>query len=351
LLSANRAHIAWLGGNDIERQGVWVWADGPEAGITFWTGDRSRIWPKGPFNAWDTGEPNNSRDEDAIGMWGPAGGSSAGAWLDMVSSDTKDYVVEYSTIPDTSAPQPQNLLVNGNFESGNIGFTSTYLYSPTDTTRERSYAVVSDPRNTDAGAASLKDHTTGAGLMLVANGSSDSSDVVWSQTVPVATNRTYAFSGWGATWGHGSGQDFDPASPTIRIYFNGTQHSAVVQLRAANGQWQSFSVLWDAGSSTQAIIQIRLATTASIGNDIALDDLSLFTLTTNQFGSLNIQRAVDLEWPSVSNRLYQVQWASSVQSETWSNLGAPVLARGTNTSFTDRVSVWDTRFYRLLSLE
>jgi hypothetical protein len=41
----------------------------------------------------------------------------------------------------------QNLLVNGSFEAGNFGFTSTYRYSPADM-NEGSYSVVADPHDT-----------------------------------------------------------------------------------------------------------------------------------------------------------------------------------------------------------
>ena len=247
--------------------------------------------------------------------------------------------------------QSQNLLVNGTFEAGNTGFTSTYLYSPSDTTPQATYAVVSNPHNTHPTAASFKDHTSGQGLMLVANGSPNTNDIVWSQTVPVATNHTYAFSGWAATWGHFAGQDFDPAPPAMRIFVNGIQRGGAVQLQAKNGQWQSFTALWDSQSSTQAVIQIRLATTASAGNDIALDDFSFATLATNQFALVTIYRSVEVQWQSVSNRLYQVQWTPTLPSDTWFNLGSPILATETNTSAWDRVLTWENHFYRVLSVE
>jgi hypothetical protein len=255
------------------------------------------------------------------------------------------------TVAALSAAQSQNLLFNGDFDAGNVGFTSTYIYSSGDTVPERTYAVISDPAFTHGGAASFKDHTSGVGLMLVANGSSDSTNVVWSQTVGVATNRAYAFSGWGATWGHIGGQDFDPAPPAMRIFVNGAQTGEAVQLIAKNGQWQSFTALWDSQSATQAIIEIRLATTALVGNDIALDDFSFASLSTDHFASISIYRSVEIDWESVSNRFYQVQCASSLAPSTWFNLGPPVLATATNSSISDRVLSWDKKFYRVLTFE
>jgi hypothetical protein len=247
--------------------------------------------------------------------------------------------------------QSQNLLVNGDFDLGNVGFTSTYIYSPGDTVPERTYAVISDPSFTHGGAASFKDHTSGVGLMLVANGSSDSTNVVWSQTVSVATNRTYAFSGWGATWGHFAGEDFDPAPPAMRIHINGTQAGDAVQLIAKNGQWRNFTALWNSQSSTQAVIEIRLSTTALVGNDIALDDFGFASLSTDLFASPSVFRAIEISWQTLSNNFYQVQCASSLAPGTWFNLGSPVLARDTNSSFFDRVLSSEKKFYRVLTFE
>ena len=104
LLSTNAAFGAWLGGTDIANEG-WVWADGPEAGMHFWSGMAgNNPWPNGPFAAWDTGEPNTQNEGQTVVMYGPAAGngSSTGAWADFVSSDGLGYVVEYSGISTTN---------------------------------------------------------------------------------------------------------------------------------------------------------------------------------------------------------------------------------------------------------
>jgi hypothetical protein len=168
----------------------------------------------------------------------------------------------------------QKTLVNGDFEMGNIGFTSAYAYSPgSHYLNEGQYDVVTNPHLDHPLGASFGDHTTGGGFMLAFNGSSDTNSVVWSETVSVSPNTTYVFSGWGASWGD-TGHDFDPSPAILRIFINGQQYSADVHLAATNGLWQSYAVVWDSQSSAQAIIEIHDENTAGYGNDFALDDLS-----------------------------------------------------------------------------
>src|SRR5262249_9477766 len=93
----------------------------------------------------------------------------------------------------------QNLLLNGDFEAGNTGFTSDYTYSPGDISPEGTYNIVRNPHDSHPGGASFGDHTSGTGLMLAANGASNTNLVVWRQSVAVVPNTTYEFSGWGAS--------------------------------------------------------------------------------------------------------------------------------------------------------
>jgi len=65
--------------------------------------------------------------------------------------------------------------------------------------------------------------------------------------------------------------------------------------------------------------------------------------------TLAIAQGVAVTWNSVTNMLYQVQWASSLDSNTWFNLGSPVVGNGiTNLLFDPLQS--SNRFYRVLPL-
>jgi hypothetical protein len=163
-------------------------------------------------------------------------------------------------------------LQNGDFEAGNVGFMSGYTFSPGNLGPAGTYDVVTNPHLSHSGSASFGDHTTGHGLMLALNGSSDPSRLVWGETVSVAPASTYFFSGWAATWGT-VGQGFDPSPPVLRLVVNGQPQGTDVQLQATNGQWQNLTFTWGSEMATQAVLQIFDLNPQGTGNDFALDDL------------------------------------------------------------------------------
>jgi hypothetical protein len=62
---------------------------------------------------------------------------------------------------------------------------------------------------------------------------------------------------------------------------------------------------------------------------------------------LSIFPAVEICWPSTSNRTYQIQWRSSLSPTNWANLGEPIMGTGSNISVFDTTRGSQQRFYRL----
>ncbi|MCX6929719.1 MAG: hypothetical protein NT154_41880 [Verrucomicrobia bacterium] len=243
----------------------------------------------------------------------------------------------------------QNLIVNGDFEAGNISFGNDYLYSPADMQPAGTYCVVANPSLVHYAWASFGDHTTGTGLMLVANGDSSPTNVIWRQIVNVAPNGAYLFSGWAAS--------SHPENPgRFFLFVNGVQQGSVVDLPSTTEVWQNYSAIWSSGASVSALLEIRMLTTAYEGNDFVLDDLSFRRVSVVAPPRLSIQRAtaaaaVVLSWPSVTNQIYEIQWSPVLETNQWFSLGAPVPGTGGTASVTDAIVGQAQRFYRLLALD
>lgn len=111
LTSAEEAQIAgeqtsgagWIGGSDEENEGTWKWMTGPEMGTVFWQGNFTGFTTN--FAFWNTGEPNDSGNEDYAHVTAQGVGI-LGSWNDL--SDTgntsgnyqpKGYIVEYGGMP------------------------------------------------------------------------------------------------------------------------------------------------------------------------------------------------------------------------------------------------------------
>ena len=173
------------------------------------------------------------------------------------------------------------LVVNGDFSSGNTGFSSAYGYAAPATNSlvpEGLYSVYTNPNFTHSNFWG-KDHTTNTGNMMIINGSGSNPPVaVWQETTPVVPGINYYFSAWAIS--------LNSVPPYAQLQFNvngtlvGT--TAVLPARAQNNNapynWVQFYGMWNSGSATTATIQIVDLQTAIGGNDFGLDDISFGTL-------------------------------------------------------------------------
>ena len=172
-----------------------------------------------------------------------------------------------------------NLVVNPGFESGNAGFVTSYVYTPSASSSgtalgANQYVVGSDPRDYHNLAVSYGDHT-GGGNMLIANGSNNTSSIVWQSaaTIVITPDTDYFFEVWASNWtavaGAGARLTFQVmGSLGVWETLGTTNFDGSVA-----GVWTSASQTWNSGLSTTAELRILNAQPALVGNDFALDDI------------------------------------------------------------------------------
>lgn len=167
-----------------------------------------------------------------------------------------------------------NLVVNGDFEQGNTGFTSAYTYS-SNLWPEGYYYVGSNAHNYHTNFPNWYDHTSGAGNYMIINGATVPNTNVWTQTVNVSPNTDYAFATWvcSLTFGTQGG-----GAAQLQFSINGTQIGNVFSAPLTTG-WQRFYEVWNSGNNTTATITILNQNTGGDLNDFGIDDISFAPLS------------------------------------------------------------------------
>ncbi|MBK8245166.1 MAG: gliding motility-associated C-terminal domain-containing protein [Saprospiraceae bacterium] len=196
-------------------------------------------------------------------MWTPSAGLSDSKILDpMVTLKTPGIYKFKLTAEGLST---NNLIINGDFESGNTGFSTGYNFSPVNTT-EGEYIVTANPSTWNGGFSPCGDHTSGGGNMLLLNGHPNAGTNCWCQTIATVPGRTYEFSFW-------SQSVVASNIAQLGVKLNGNAIGSTI----AGGlcAWELFTVTFVA---TSASSQLCIAETSGIrgGNDFALDDITLF---------------------------------------------------------------------------
>jgi len=176
-----------------------------------------------------------------------------------------------------AATSQANLIINGDFETGVIGpSTSGYsldntaggLASGGEGSGAGEYSLVTDPNFSHSGFISAADHTpTGPGYMMVVNASLSAGKTVWSQTVapPLDTSGAtpYLFSAWVMNV-------YADSPARLEFTFGGVNLGTFSATGV--GVWQKFTATFVPVNSVGGVIDLNLAFQ---GNDFALDDISL----------------------------------------------------------------------------
>ncbi len=201
-------------------------------------------------------------------IWSPATNLSN---PDIINPSVNVATTSSSYLLTVQGVTPLNLIGNGDFGSGNLGFTSSYGYGTGGTwgllSNSGEYAIDTNPFNTHVNFASFGDHTTGTGNMMVVNGASTANVNIWCQTIAVTPNTLYDFSAWGATC-------VASAPAILQFAINGNLIGTPLALPLTTGVWTQFHATWNSGTNTSITICITDQATAASGNDFAIDDIA-----------------------------------------------------------------------------
>lgn len=180
----------------------------------------------------------------------------------------------------------QNLITNGDFESGNTGIISAYNYKrPYDLNtgnpngiQTGRYTIDNTSSGHGEGSLGWVEPSNSSGSFMLVNGyggSQNPDKVVWKQSVNVTSQTSYAFSCKianlsRAIFGIGDGA-------IIRIKINGSQILTDIQLQVNDSQWHTYNYTWNSGN-VSGLIDIEFYDVyngdPSNGDDFALDNIS-----------------------------------------------------------------------------
>lgn len=165
-----------------------------------------------------------------------------------------------------------NLILNGSFELGVMGFSSEYVNNQTSIVSEGTYAIVTDAHTVHPNFFCNHDHTSGSGKMMAVNGSGVQNVKVWHHTLTnVQPETRYEFSTWITSL-----HETNPA--LLQFSINGQLMGQPFQAYSTTCDWYQFFYIWDSDTNEQATISIVNQNTILNGNDFALDDISFATV-------------------------------------------------------------------------
>ena len=204
------------------------------------------------------------------------------AWntIPMQTTSTATNLSEgfYSVVitPTACTPSGIELVTNGSFESGNIGFTNALTYSTScalgfygNSTTPDFYDV--EPINTCYG---LTDRNGGNSKVLHIVDLFTPNNVIWEQNISVQSNKQYILSLW--AYEGVVVQQYQAKGTNFDVYINNVliKNDTI----GGCGTWYNKIYSWNSGSNTNAIIQIKTGsnnfTLGNAGIDPAFDDFS-----------------------------------------------------------------------------
>jgi len=201
-----------------------------------------------------------------------------------------------------SALSGVNLLTNGDFEQGNTGFGSSYVYTTIASSSQGIYNVGPNPQTMNGGFCTCPDHTNVSPRnQMFIDGATSNGVIAWSQSVSVVPDADYQFSFWV--------QNLYNTSPAqLQLYVNGVPVGTVSNAPSNVGNpWVQF--IYNTNSGNNTVLQLNLINKnlQPTGNDFALDDLvfqQIFAVSSSVNLTVNPTLAVSASITASASPLY-----------------------------------------------
>ena len=177
---------------------------------------------------------------------------------------TTTYTVEGYNLSDTE------LVLNGDFEMGNVNFYSDYTY----VTGYGSMFYGSYSITTDGQLIWGQDHLYGyggTGQFLIIDGATTPNSVVWEQTVNIIPNTHYSFS---ANVASTFASNVEGQWALLQFCVNGETVGDVFHSPNVLNDWVQYYEIWYNDTATTATLTILNQNMDGLGNDFGLDNIS-----------------------------------------------------------------------------
>lgn len=216
-------------------------------------------------------------DLDGSASVAPSGGNGSNFALDWSNGQMGNSISglapgAYSiVVRDSCRVAGNELVVNGHFEEGAIGFTSEYNNCTS------CFAGVGGELFEDqfvVGLNANQHHVAfngagqgGGGNFMMVNGSSEANTNVWCQTIDVQSNTYYEFSTWVTSI-------FAQSPALLQFQANGVLLGPIFTAPSTLNTWTQFFSVWFSGTNTSVSICIINQNTSMAGNDFGIDNIS-----------------------------------------------------------------------------
>ena len=185
---------------------------------------------------------------------------------------TPQATIQYTATGYNIPAEGKNVVYNGDFELGNIGFETDFNYFTPYTYPGGfgDYTITDDVMGYWYGHVESVKAYGGSGNMMILDGMTTPHAVVWRQEIAVTPNTMYAFSAqvMSALDSHMEGQ-----YALLQFAVNDQQVGPIFHSPNRLYEWEKFYSLWYSGEATTAVLTIYNQNDNPYGNDFALDEI------------------------------------------------------------------------------